>query len=58
MRIFDSLHAAIRTHATFGRIALYAIPSVGWSVNIRSIGPMSINLRRNRSYWLRRSSLS
>jgi FkbM family methyltransferase len=53
MRIFNGLHGAIRTHATLGRIALYAIPSVRWIVKIRGIGPMSINLRRNRSYWLR-----
>jgi FkbM family methyltransferase len=53
VRILKSLHHAIRVHPTLGRMALYAIPDIRWSVNVRGIGSMSINLRRNRSYWLR-----
>jgi FkbM family methyltransferase len=53
LRILKSLHHAIRTHPTLGRMAVFAIPDIRWSVDVRGIGPMSINLRRNRSYWLR-----
>jgi FkbM family methyltransferase len=51
--ILKGLQHFVRTHPTLGRIALYAIPDVRWSVNVRGIGLMSIQLRRNRSYWLR-----
>jgi FkbM family methyltransferase len=34
-------------------LALRAIPDLRWKVSVRGIGPMSISLRRNRSYWLR-----
>ena len=53
MEILKSVHHAVRTHPTLGRMALYAIPDIRWSVNVRGIGLMSIRLRRNRSYWLR-----
>ena len=53
MEILKSLRHAVRTHPTLGRMALYAIPDIRWSVNVRGIGLMSIHLRRNRSYWLR-----
>jgi FkbM family methyltransferase len=51
--ILNRLHHAIRNQPTLGRMVLYAIPDVRWSVNVRGIGLMKIHLRRNRSYWLR-----
>jgi FkbM family methyltransferase len=34
-------------------MAIRAIPDIPWGVNVRHIGPMKINVRTNRSYWLR-----
>jgi FkbM family methyltransferase len=51
--LLDKLHGAVRTRPALGRIALQAIPNIHWNIKVRDIGPMNINLRKNRSYWLR-----
>lgn len=53
VRVLQRLHRAVRMHPTLGRAALQAIPDVDWTMSFRGIGPMKVNLRRNRSYWLR-----
>jgi FkbM family methyltransferase len=53
VRFVKAIHDVIRTNQTLGRLALAAIPDVGWRINVRNVGPMHIRLRRNRSYWLR-----
>jgi FkbM family methyltransferase len=53
MNVFDRLSLAVRSNPLLGRAAISAIPSLPWKVEVRGIGAMSINLRRNRSYWLR-----
>jgi FkbM family methyltransferase len=53
MMVLGKLHHAIRTHPALGRMALRAIPNVHWNIKVREIGPMNINVRRHRSYWLR-----
>jgi hypothetical protein len=53
MSALQKLHHAIRTNPRLGRMAIRAIPDIPLGVNVRHIGPMKINLRTNRSYWLR-----
>lgn len=53
MPILRSLNHVIRTHPALGRMAIRAIPDMRWTLNVRGVGPMTISLRRNRSYWLR-----
>ena len=36
-----------------GSCGLRAIPDMRWTVDVRGIGAMIINLRRNRAFWLR-----
>jgi FkbM family methyltransferase len=47
------LNRLIRTNPRLGRLAIKSIPNLRWSVDLQGIGAMTINLRRNRSYWLR-----
>ncbi len=49
----QTLSGALRSRPALGRMALYVIPDVRWTVNVRGVGPMAVRLRRNRSYWLR-----
>ena len=51
--MLTAIHHKIRTNAALGRIVIRAIPNICARVSVRGIGSMSINLRRNRSYWLR-----
>jgi FkbM family methyltransferase len=53
MAILESLHHAVRTNPFLGRLALRSIPNICWYCTVRDIGVMNINLRKNRSYWLR-----
>jgi FkbM family methyltransferase len=53
LMLLSKLHAAVRTRPALGRRALRAIPDVHWNIKVRDIGPMNINVRRNRNYWLR-----
>jgi FkbM family methyltransferase len=53
MRILDNIYHTIRTTPVMGRMAIGAIPDLQWTINVQDIGPMQINLRRNRNYWLR-----
>jgi FkbM family methyltransferase len=43
----------VRTTPWLGRWILRLIPDIGWQVAVPKIGKLAINLRRNRSYWLR-----
>jgi FkbM family methyltransferase len=43
----------MREYPALGRIALYAIPNISVNIGVSDIGPLSIRLRSNRSYWLR-----
>jgi FkbM family methyltransferase len=53
MSLWSNIYHAIRTKPWLGRVALHAIPDIGWTIKVRDIGSMAINLRKNRSYWLR-----
>lgn len=53
MKVVQSLQRAVRTNPKLGQLAIKAIPDMRWTVNVQDVGPMVINLRQNRSYWLR-----
>lgn len=53
MWVQNQIAAAIRTRPVLGRVVVGAIPNMLWKVDVRGIGPLAINLRRNRSFWLR-----
>ncbi len=53
MWVQNRISAAIRTRPVLGRVVIGVIPNMRWKVDVRGIGPLAINLRRNRSFWLR-----
>src|SRR5262245_10603555 len=53
MTVLDRIGAIVRTRPSLGRALIGSIPSVAWKIDVPGIGPLAINLRRNRSFWLR-----
>jgi FkbM family methyltransferase len=51
--MLKAIHHKVRTTPALGRIAIRAIPNICTRVTVAGIGSMSINLRRNRNYWIR-----
>lgn len=51
--ILDTATSWLRARPALGRVALQCVPDVRVKINIDTIGPFYIRLRRNRSFWLR-----
>ena len=52
-RTIVSVAGWLRTKPLLGRLALRCLPDITRTIQVRSIGPLRIRLRRNRSFWLR-----
>jgi FkbM family methyltransferase len=51
--MLSKIYPTIRSVPWLGRLMLSAIPDLRWHVAVEPIGKVAIQLRRNRSYWLR-----
>jgi predicted RNA methylase len=52
-QIANRIGGFVRVRPTLGRLVLKLIPDLEWTLSLAEIGPMKINIRRHRSYWLR-----
>jgi FkbM family methyltransferase len=52
-RIIGETASWLRGRPALGRVALQCVPDICTRINVETIGPFYIRLRRNRSFWLR-----